>query len=144
MPRVRSHSPSIRSHRGTKVVLPDIQPMRVPEDPVCIDLFRQNPAFPSLQLKYLVHVILPLDRPPAMGTAGPPLCGQRRRRHHIHSDSVQLTTHCHWPIFRLPLKLLSDEFITQFFGTMSAADYHSTRLNTGAARRSPLKKLPDP
>ncbi len=38
--RVRSHAPSIRSHRGTKVVLPDFQPMRVPEEPVCIDLFQ--------------------------------------------------------------------------------------------------------
>ncbi len=37
---VRSHAPSIRSYRGTKVVWPDIQPMRVPEEPVCIDLFR--------------------------------------------------------------------------------------------------------
>ncbi len=38
--RVRSHAPSIRSHRGTKVIWPDFQPMRVPEEPVCIDLFR--------------------------------------------------------------------------------------------------------
>ncbi len=35
--RVRSHAPSIWSHRGTKVVWPDFQPMRVPEEPVCID-----------------------------------------------------------------------------------------------------------
>ncbi len=40
LPWVRSHAPSIRSHRGTKVVWPDFQPMRVPEEPVCIDLFR--------------------------------------------------------------------------------------------------------
>ncbi len=40
MYRVRSHAPSIRSHRGTKVVWPDFQPMRVPEEPVCIELFR--------------------------------------------------------------------------------------------------------
>ncbi len=36
-----------QSHTGTKVVWPDFQPMRVPEEPVCIDLFRQNPVFTS-------------------------------------------------------------------------------------------------
>jgi len=36
--RVRSHAPSIQSHRGTKGVWPDFQPMRVPEEPVCIHL----------------------------------------------------------------------------------------------------------
>jgi hypothetical protein len=30
--------------------------MRVPEEPVCIDLFRQNPVFTSLRLKSPVHV----------------------------------------------------------------------------------------
>ncbi len=60
--KVRSHAPSIRSHRGTKVVWPDIQPMRVPEEPVCIDLFRQNPVFTSLHLKYPVHVVPPLSK----------------------------------------------------------------------------------
>ncbi len=54
--RVRSHAPSIQSHRGTKVVWPDFQPMRVPEEPVCIDLIRQNPVFTSLHLKSPVHV----------------------------------------------------------------------------------------
>ncbi len=54
--RVRSHAPSIPSHRGTKVVWPDFQPMRVPEEPVCIDIFRQNPVFTSLHLKSPVHV----------------------------------------------------------------------------------------
>ncbi len=54
--RVRSHAPSIQSRRGTKVVWPDFQPMRVPEEPVCIDLFRQNPVFTSLHLKSPVHV----------------------------------------------------------------------------------------
>jgi len=49
--RVHSHAPSIRSHRGTKGVWPDFQPMRVPEVPVCIHLFRQNPVFTSLHLK---------------------------------------------------------------------------------------------
>jgi hypothetical protein len=34
--------------------------MRVPEEPVCIDLFRENPVFTSLHLKYPVHVIPPL------------------------------------------------------------------------------------
>ncbi len=57
--RVRSHAPSIQSHRGTKVVWPDIQPMRVPEEPVCIDLFRQNPVSTSLHLKSPVHVVPP-------------------------------------------------------------------------------------
>ncbi len=55
--RVRSHAPSIRSYRGTKVVWPDFQPMRVPVEPVCIDLFRQNPVFTSLLLKSPVHVV---------------------------------------------------------------------------------------
>jgi hypothetical protein len=35
--------------------------MRVPEEPVCIDLFRQNPVFTSLHLKYPVHVVPPQD-----------------------------------------------------------------------------------
>ncbi len=30
--------------------------MRVPEEPVCIDLFRQNPVFTSLHLNSPVHV----------------------------------------------------------------------------------------
>ncbi len=55
-----SHAPSIRSHRGTKVVWPDFQPMRVPEEPVFIGLFRQNPVFTSLHLKSPVHVVQPL------------------------------------------------------------------------------------
>ncbi len=54
--RVRSHAPSIQSHRGTKVVWPDFQPMRVLEEPVCIELFRQNPVFTSLHFKSPVHV----------------------------------------------------------------------------------------
>jgi hypothetical protein len=54
--RVRSHAPSIQSHRGTKVVWPDFQPMRVPEEPVCVYLFRQKPVFTSLHLKSPVHV----------------------------------------------------------------------------------------
>jgi hypothetical protein len=33
--------------------------MRVPEEPVCIDLFRQNPVFTSLHLKSPVHVVPP-------------------------------------------------------------------------------------
>ncbi len=53
---VHSHAPSIRSHRGIKVVWPDFQPMRVPEEPVCVHLFRQKPVFTSLQLKSPVHV----------------------------------------------------------------------------------------
>jgi hypothetical protein len=34
--------------------------MRVPEEPVYIDLFRKNPVFTSLHLKYHVHVVPPL------------------------------------------------------------------------------------
>jgi hypothetical protein len=34
--------------------------MRVPEEPVCIRLFRQNPVFTSLHLKSPVHVVPPL------------------------------------------------------------------------------------
>jgi hypothetical protein len=34
--------------------------MRVPEEPVYIDLFRKNPVFTSLYLKYHVHVVPPL------------------------------------------------------------------------------------
>jgi hypothetical protein len=30
--------------------------MRAPEEPVCIDIFRQNPVFTSLHLKSPVHV----------------------------------------------------------------------------------------
>ncbi len=48
---VYSHDPSIWSQRGTKVICPDFQPMRVSEEPVCIDIFRQNPVFTSLHLK---------------------------------------------------------------------------------------------
>jgi hypothetical protein len=54
--RVHSRAPSIRSHRGIKVVWPDFQPMRVPEEPVCVHLFRQKPVFTSLHLKSPVHV----------------------------------------------------------------------------------------
>jgi hypothetical protein len=50
---------SIWSHRGAKVVSPDFQPMRVSEEPVCIDIFRQNPVFTSLHLRYPVHVVPP-------------------------------------------------------------------------------------
>ncbi len=35
--------------------------MRVPEEPVYIDLFRKNPVFTSLRLKYHVHVVPSLD-----------------------------------------------------------------------------------
>jgi hypothetical protein len=34
--------------------------MRVPQEPVCVDLFRQNPVFTSLHLKSPVHVVPPL------------------------------------------------------------------------------------
>jgi hypothetical protein len=32
------------------VVFPDFQPMRVSEELVCIDLFRQNPVFTSVRI----------------------------------------------------------------------------------------------
>jgi hypothetical protein len=41
------------------VVSPDFQPMRAREEPVGIYLFRQNPVFTSLHLRYLVHVVPP-------------------------------------------------------------------------------------
>ncbi len=52
-----SYAPSIRSHRGTKVVWTDFQPMIVPEEPVCIRRFRQNQVFTSLHLKSPVNVV---------------------------------------------------------------------------------------
>ncbi len=58
---VHSHAPSIRSHRGTKMVVPDFQSRRVSEEPVCIYLFRQNPVFTSLHLRFAVHVLTPLN-----------------------------------------------------------------------------------
>jgi hypothetical protein len=45
------------------------QPMRVPEEPVWIHLFRQNPVFTSLHLRSPVHVEPPLVR---VGGARPP------------------------------------------------------------------------
>ncbi len=57
--RVHSHAPSIRSHRGRKVVWPDFHPMRVQEEPVCIHLFRQNPVLTSLHLKSPVRIAPP-------------------------------------------------------------------------------------
>jgi hypothetical protein len=53
--RVHCHPPSIRSHRGTKVVSPDIQPMRVSEELVCVYLFKKKPVFTS-HLRSPVHV----------------------------------------------------------------------------------------
>ena len=50
---------SIPSHRGTSVVFPDFQPMRVSEEPVCIYLFQQNPVFTSLHLRSPIHVVPP-------------------------------------------------------------------------------------
>jgi hypothetical protein len=43
-----------------KCFFPDSQPMRVSEEPVCIDHFRQNPVFSSLHLRSPVHVVPPL------------------------------------------------------------------------------------
>jgi len=57
---VHSHAPSIRSHRGTKVVFLDIQPMRASKEPDCVDIFRQNSAFTSLHLRSPVHVVPPM------------------------------------------------------------------------------------
>ncbi len=39
------------------MVWPDFQPMRVPEEPVFIFLFRKNPVFTSLRLKSPVRVV---------------------------------------------------------------------------------------
>ncbi len=53
--------PSFGPIEGHKcMVCPDFQPKRVPEEPVCIYLFRQNPVFTSLHLKSPVHVVPPL------------------------------------------------------------------------------------
>ncbi len=57
--RVHSHAPSIRSYRMEKVGFPDFQPMKVSEEPVCIDIFRENPVFTSLHLRSPVHVVPP-------------------------------------------------------------------------------------
>ncbi len=65
---IHSHAPSIRSYRGTKLVWPDFQPMRVTEEPVWIHLFRQNPVFNSLHLKSPVHVLPPLKTGGAVST----------------------------------------------------------------------------
>ncbi len=43
------------------MVFPDCQPMRVSEEPVCINLFRQNRVFTSLHLRSPVHVVPPRD-----------------------------------------------------------------------------------
>jgi hypothetical protein len=59
--RVHSHTPYIRSHRGTELVFLDFQPMRVSEEPVSIDLNRQNPVFTSLYLRFTVHVVPPQE-----------------------------------------------------------------------------------
>jgi hypothetical protein len=40
--------------------------MRVPEEPVCIDIFRQNPVFTSLHLKSPVHVHRLCSCPPPL------------------------------------------------------------------------------
>ncbi len=41
------------------MIFPDLQPMRVSAEPVCIHLFRQNPVFTSLYLRSPVHVVPP-------------------------------------------------------------------------------------
>ncbi len=61
--RVHSHAPSVRSHKGTYVVFPGFQLMRVSEEPVCIYLLRQNPVFTSLHLRTPVHVVPPQYSP---------------------------------------------------------------------------------
>jgi len=57
---VHSYVPSIRSHRGTKVVFPVLQPMRVSEEQVCTDLRLQKLVFTFLHLRFTVHVVPPL------------------------------------------------------------------------------------
>jgi hypothetical protein len=46
-----------------------MQPLRDPEEPVCIDLFWQKPVFTSLHLKYPVHVV-----PPQASVFSRPVC----------------------------------------------------------------------
>jgi hypothetical protein len=48
--------------------------MRVSEEPVCIDLFRQNPIITSLHLRSPVHVVPPLNNE----SLGLPLVGLKR------------------------------------------------------------------
>ncbi len=63
------------------MVFPDIPPMRVLEEPVCIYLFRPNPVFTSLHLRFPVHVVPPLVETEANGNTkstnerGPSLVG---------------------------------------------------------------------
>ncbi len=86
--RVRSHAPSIQYHMGTKVVWPDIQPKRVPEEPVCINLFRQNP----------VHVVPPLGSRSIGGRQRGTLC------YVTMADSCEPNrfTHFQWPHLYIP------------------------------------------
>jgi hypothetical protein len=59
--------------------------MRVPEEPVCINLFRQNPVFTSLHLKYPVHVV-----PPRQGLRWPTAaCWKIFRRRSAHPSGYQ-------------------------------------------------------
>ncbi len=51
------------------MVRPDFQPMSVPEEPVCVDLFRQNPVLTFLHLKYPVHIV-PLQGASLIGDTG--------------------------------------------------------------------------
>jgi hypothetical protein len=43
------------------VVFQDFQPMKVLEEPVCIYLFRQNPVFTSLRVRFRVRVVPPQE-----------------------------------------------------------------------------------
>ncbi len=79
---VNSHAPSIRSHKGNicKWFFPDFQPMRVSEEPVCIDLFRQNPVFTSPAFE-----ISRSSRIPPLGLIGQK---ERLRNMPIHNRST--------------------------------------------------------
>jgi hypothetical protein len=84
-----------------------------------------------------------LNRSPAVGAAGHPFSGQRRRQQHTHSGSVRLTT-----VLILPGQFLdspelpSDEFLTQFSPTLSTTKHHYTRLHYTAATQQPPSSHP--
>ncbi len=90
--RVQSHAPSIRSHRGTKVVRPDFQPMRVPEEPVCINLFRKNPVFTFLHLKSPVHVVPPQASVSDLVAGGRE--GVKTTENKMHCSVKRYSLHC--------------------------------------------------
>jgi hypothetical protein len=63
--------------------------MRVPEEPVCIDLFRQNPVFTSLHLKYPVRVV-----PPQKNYAVSFYCCPLAATHSLFYDQIYIDFCC--------------------------------------------------